>query len=504
MNATAVPLRQAVPVDVLEVWREALAACPDLLLTGGSVRDLLLGRQVRDLDFVAQDPTAAAEALRRQFSAPAVPLGGPHDLYRIPLQGRAVREIDLTGYADLELDATRRDLTINALYATAPAEPGLLEVIDFVGGLGDLGGRVLRAPSPEAFRSDPLRVMRLARLAVDYEFAVDPATEAAARSAAPELAGVSPERVRDELFRTCSIAASASALRRLDAIGAFDIILPEMVATKGCEQPKEHYWDVFGHSLACVETADWLLDAQPVAHLSAEWRERFWEATAWASLHESMQEEAAEGRTRSALLKFACLMHDLAKPQTKSVDPAGRTRFFGHASEGARIARTTGRRLRLSDREVRTLVMLVKEHLRPGQIARDGPPTNRALRRLFEDARDGLPELLLLTLCDGIATVGPRERAYDFDLHLRYISWLLYRKYGPEHQPPAPLLDGHDVMTTLALPSGRLVGAILSSVREAQLDGEIHSRDEALQLARSVLERLDPAEVARARSVQPD
>src|SRR5688572_3868199 len=109
METTSVPLPQPVSQPLLDVWRRAQVAYPELLLTGGAVRDLLLGRPVRDLDVTAPDAPAAASALRAAFAAPAVPLGGPHNLYRIPLEGEAVDAIELTGRGPLQEDAHRRE-----------------------------------------------------------------------------------------------------------------------------------------------------------------------------------------------------------------------------------------------------------------------------------------------------------------------------------------------------------------------------------------------------------
>ena len=465
-------------------------------VVGGFLRDALLGRESNDVDLaVAADPLSVGRQLADVLAGHFFPLHEEIKAARVVLPaGEAVRSLDLLPLRlEIEADLAQRDLTINAMAVPIEGLVGEEEssIIDPCGGRRDLDEGIVRMVRPEAFRADPLRLLRAVRLCAELDFALEPETAAVIAENASLLSQTAPERQRDELMRILATPRAAPGLRLADKLGLLDPILPEVTATKGEEQPKEHQWDVFDHSLETVVALDALLGSEKPAdgRWARLWRELWGEMGEYPAVREHFEEEVSQGHTRAALLKLAALLHDIAKPETRTIEDGGRMRFFGHAPAGAARAAAVARRLRFSGAEVRQVEAMVKEHLRPLQIAQDGPPSRRALYRYFRDAGEAGIDVLFLSLADHLATVGPRLDWDDWRAHLGVVGFILAWRFQEEVAPPPRLITGHDLMDALGLTPGPLVGRLLEAVQEAQAAGEVTTREQALALARQELER---------------
>jgi poly(A) polymerase len=466
-------------------------------VVGGFLRDALLRRESHDVDLaVAADPLTLGRQLADALAGHFVRLHEEHKAARIVLSGGgAVRSLDLLPLrVDIEADLAQRDLTINAMAVPVEGLAGERQpsIIDPCGGRRDLAEGIVRMVRPEAFGVDPLRLLRAVRLCAELGFTLDPRTAAVMAENAPLLSQVAPERQRDELMRILATSRAAPGLRLADKLGLLGPLLPEVAATKGEEQPKEHQWDVFDHSMETVAALDTLLgDEKPAdGHWARLWRQLWAKMEEFPAVREHFREEVSQGHTRAALLKLAALLHDIAKPETRTIDDNGRMRFFGHAQAGALRAAAVARRLRLSGAEVRQVEAMVKEHLRPLQIAQDGPPSRRALYRYFRDTGEAAIDVLFLSLADHLATVGPRLDWDDWRAHLGVVGFILAWRFQEEATAPARLVTGHDLMDALGLAPGPLVGRLLEAVQEAQAAGEVTTREQALALARQELERM--------------
>jgi len=317
----------------------------------------------------------------------------------------------------------------------------------------------------------------------------------------PGLDGVAAERLRDELLKLLDAPAAAPALRYLDACGALTRLIPELEPARDCAQPRVHFLPVLAHILETVAALDWILanvehgpqraaqsapEALPVAvrthpelSKALPYREEL------AAL---MGERRSGGVRRAALLKLAALLHDNAKPQTKASNASGAITFYGHQELGADIAAQILRRLRLSRADAAYVVLVVREHMRPGQLRTGEVITARAVARLFRDMGDAGPDLLLHELADHLAAQGPNSSPAGWDAHLAFVEALLTSHYSLPPERRVPLLDGRDLMAALGLTPGPLVGALLREIAEAQAAGELSTREEALALARGLVD----------------
>jgi very-short-patch-repair endonuclease len=188
------------------------------------------------------------------------------------------------------------------------------------------------------------------------------------------------------------------------------------------------------------------------------------------------------------LLKLAGLLHDVAKPETKALDPTGRTRFLGHPELGAGKATRICERLRFGNKETRFVSLLVEEHLRPTQLANSGPPSARALYRFFRDLGDAAPALLTLTLADGAAAAGPRLTRERWQRHVAFMAYVL--EHGQSRLDAASkqprLITGNDLIEALGMAPGPELGRVLAAVQEAIGAGEVGTREEAIEYARGM------------------
>jgi poly(A) polymerase len=466
-------------------------------VVGGTVRDVLLGRPARDLDLAVEgDAMAFARRLADALDAHYVELDDVNVVARVVLPAGfagAVGYIDIAGLqGTLEEDLRRRDFTIDAL--AAPLRESA--VVDVCGGMADLAAGVVRMNSPQVFESDPLRLLRAARIASELGFEIEDGTRAEIVARAGDVQAAAGERRRDELARIFALDDAYGGVRLLDELGLLAALLPEVTFGRGVAQPEQwHSYDVFDHNVRAVEAMDILLaTARPADEQAWLW-DAASEAFGWCEgeLRAYLAETLTEGRSRASLLKLAALLHDVAKPQTRTVDDDGRVRFLGHADEGAATARRVMRRLRFSAEETRFVSKLVAEHLRPVQLAQVGEvPTRRALYRFYRALGDAVPAVLLLALADAAASRGPSMTSEDWSRHVGYMNGLLVRSMKEEGiVDPPRYLTGQDIIRDVGVPAGPKIGKLLELLREAQAAGEVSDRAAALAFVREAAGTLD-------------
>ena len=458
-------------------------------LVGGLVRDVLLGRETADTDLaVSADALDVAAKVALALGGRYVLLDRENGIGRVVLGDKTC--LDLSTFdEDIEKDLARRDFTINAMAVNLHRiikGTADIELIDPFKGREDLRRGVIRTVSENVFAADAARLLRAVRIAAELGFKIDGLTEILIQHDAHLIAAVAGERVREELLRILAVADGGQSLSYLDKLGLLTIIFPELAATKGVEQPQEHHWHVFEHSLKTVAAVDFLLR-------QGKWEyagEDVLDAVPWpAVVEQHFAEEVSHGSTRRSLLKLAGLLHDIAKPQTKAVEADGKIRFLGHAPDGATVVAGMLERLRFSTREIKLVETEVKHHMRPTQMTQQELPTRRAIYRYFRDTGDAGIDILYLSLADHLAARGPGLVPDGWREHTRVVEYVLVQRFEQESiAHPPKLVDGNDLIAVFGLIPGAELGRILEAVREAQAAGEINTRDEALEyIKRAIL-----------------
>jgi putative nucleotidyltransferase with HDIG domain len=498
-----------IPSPYLPLLRRIAAICAETnaacYLSGGTPRDVLLGRPIHDIDLLTEGDgiqlaRAIADGLGGAFFALDVARGtGRAVLPEGALPGaRLVVDVAALRAPSPEADLRLRDFSLNALAAPlAPLAAGeaALPLLDPCGGQKDLAARLLRVCDQRAFEDDPLRLLRAARLAATLGLTIDAPTRELMRRDAARIVAVAPERVRDELVRLLESPGGAWGLRLLDELRLLTQVVPELEPARTCDQPRVHVLPVLAHSLEAVAAMEWLLlqlgvgeapaPAFPYAPRPLALQRHPWlrlELPFGERLRADLEQPLTAGRPRFALLKLATLLHDNAKPQTKQPKPDGGVSFHDHQTIGAEVADAIARRLKFSRNEVGYLATVVREHMRPGQLQHIDALTVRAINRFFRDCGVAGPDVLLHSLADHMATRGKLVNAGGWHSHVEWIASLLTTQWAQPEEPP-PLLDGRRLMGALGIAEGPQVGRLLGAVREAQLAGEITTEEEALLLA---------------------
>jgi poly(A) polymerase/tRNA nucleotidyltransferase (CCA-adding enzyme) len=397
----------------------------------------------------------------------------------------------------IEADLSLRDFTINAM-ALAFESKGQPQFIDVVDGRADLAAKVLRRVSPVSLADDPVRLLRAVRLAAQLGLTLEPATEAQIRRLARSVSMVSAERLRDELWKIVTSPAPAQAIDQLRQLGLLVHVLPEVAGTIGVTQSPPHVSPVYEHTLATIsaihQLIGWILEETPLpssatyaAVVSTLGHRR-------DLLRSHLSTTIGAQRRRADWLLWMALLHDIGKPATRTeeVQPSGevRIRFFEHEDVGARLVVDRLTQLRFNRFEIDLVAAAVRSHMRPHHLDAgfDGQTiSRRAGYRFFRDTAikpDGIGvglDLLILALADRIATFGGAPTGWSG--YLTHVDQLLEVAFSRGGPAPRPLVDGHLLMSRLALPPGPKLGAVLDHILEAQVAGEISTPEEALELA---------------------
>jgi len=440
-------------------------------VVGGTVRDALLERPLTDIDLaVAGDPEAAARRIANGIGGPVFRLSEEFGAWRAldARRGFACDVSPLQGGA-IAADLARRDFTVNAM-AVGLADG---ELLDLHGGATDAARGVLRVLGPDAYAADPLRALRLARLATELPLDPDPETERLTRAAAPEVKHASGERVFAELRRIVVAGEVMAGVELCDRLGLTAAVLPEVDALRGIEQSHFHHLDVHAHTTEVLRR---------YLELDQRLEDLFGDLA--RPLRSVLAEPLADEMTRGQALRFAALLHDIGKPPTRAVRSDGRVTFIGHDAVGEEMVSAVCRRLRASERLRAFLAAITRHHLVLGFLVHERPLSRRQVFRYLTATTPVEVEVTALSCADRLATRG-RNAGAAIDAHLDLARDLMrhglaWRAEGPPRSP----IRGDDLARELALEPGPEIGRLLAELAEARFAGEIETREEAVALAR--------------------
>jgi poly(A) polymerase len=413
---------------------------------GGAVRDLLLGHTPDDVDIAT---SARPEQIQALFDK-AIPVGAAFGIITVVVDGIPIevatfraergysdgRRPDHVVYTDDEvLDVTRRDFTVNGLLF----DPAERAVVDCVGGLDDLRAGVLRTIGDPVVRfgEDHLRILRLVRFASKLGFTVDPASKRAAADAAEKLRLIAAERIRAELVKILLGPRPAEGFEMLAGLGILKVVLPEVDAMRGVEQPKQYHpeGDVFVHTMLLLRHAAW----------------------------------------KTPELMWAALLHDVGKPGTQTFKD-GAPHFYGHETLGADMAADILARLRFSSASIDAIAAAIRNHMRFASVH---AMKKAKWMRIIADPN--FPLELELHRLDCIACHGLLDN---------YVLMLdRMREYAKLPAPRKPFLNGNDIIA-LGVKPGAVFSRILSEAEDLRLEGDLKSREQSLEWLRARVKHL--------------
>ena len=462
-----------------------------IYLVGGAVRDLLLGRPLgKDFDFaVMGDPESLVKEVARELGGHAFSLDEVFGTWRVILKKKKKRtELDFSALQgkDIIEDLGQRDFTVNSIAfrlkdLALPGEPCL---VDPLGGLEDLKRKILRANSEESLRQDPLRMLRAFRFASILNFSIEEKTLKMIHRERELIRRSAGERIRTELFLALGEERAGGFLRKLFQAGLLGEIFPEVRGWENLDLGPDRGLSLLDHALRTVEAGEFIL-----LHL-----EEFF-PSCFEILNNHFSQNEEEGISRRALFKFVAFFHDSGKAATGSRDEGRRApRFLDHDRAGEKINIAIARRLRLSRRSLRMISELTRQHMRIHSLVKAQEVTRRARYRFFQDlGKEGM-DLSILAFSNALASsMSPLRWPFPSGMNeeakkIQKIGEVLLRYYFEEftRRPGKPLLTGKQIMETMGIPQGELVGLLLNKLREAEISGQVRTRGEALQFLKNI------------------
>ncbi|MBU0561172.1 MAG: CCA tRNA nucleotidyltransferase [Bacteroidetes bacterium] len=427
----------------------------ELYIVGGYIRDILIGRSKYEIDFlVIGDGTEFAQKYARALQIENISIfknfGTAHFKYRefdFEFVGARKESYSTNSrnpkvqVGSFEDDIARRDFTINTL-AVSLNENNFGKLIDLYNGVDDLEKNFIRTPlNPfETFNDDPLRILRAFRFAAQLQFEVSDEIMTAAKSLRERLKIISQERITNEFLKILSSPKPSVGLKLLNNSGVLEIIFPEITKLGGVEQRDDHHHkDVFLHTCIVVDNL-------------AEVTENVW-------------------------LRFAGLVHDIAKPMTKKFFEEIGWTFHGHEEIGARIMKGVFKRLKLPLYKLNYVEKLVRLHLRPIALVGENV-TDSAIRRLIVSADEDLDDLITLCRADITSKNPNKVNKYlsNYELVMEKVKEVRDKDALRAFQSP---VKGEEIMEIFNLQPSKKVGIIKTAIEDAILDGEIPNTYEA-------------------------
>jgi putative nucleotidyltransferase with HDIG domain len=430
----------------------------EVYIVGGYVRDLILTREINEIDYlIIGDGPKFAELLAKELNVKKVNIfkkfGTAHFNYNnVDFEFVGARKESynndsrnpLVQIGSFDEDINRRDFTINTL-AISLNKSNFGDLIDKFNGADDINSKVIKTPlNPfETFDDDPLRIMRAFRFASQLNFNVDHKILEASRHLAERLKIVSQERITDEFFKILNSMKPSVGLKLMYDTNVMQVVFPEIANLAGVDQRKDfHHKDVFLHTLQVVDNISEV--------------------------------------TNNVWLRFAALVHDIAKPQTKRFTESIGWTFHGHEEMGARMMKKVFSNLKLPLAKIGYIEKLIRLHLRPIALVSD-TVTDSAIRRLSANAGEDLDDLITLCRADITSKNPAKVSKYlnNYDLVMHKVKEVQEKDNLKAFQSP---VNGEEIMKICGLKPSKAVGIIKTAIEEAILEGEIsNTYDDALK-----------------------
>jgi len=452
-------------LDIVNEITPLLTHGSELFLVGGFLRDMYFNKESFDMDFIVKGQNAID--LARDFADKT-------DRYFIMLDEEfeiaRVVDRDKLHYFDfarcenddINLDIARRDLTINALCLKVFPNQ---ELIDRYNIISDFENKIIRAISEKNLIDDPLRILRVYRFASLLGFDIENETLNYTKEHSKLINNVSKERVLTELFKFFEGQNSAKYLQLMKDSGLLYEIFNILERVASIPPNTHHHLCLIDHSIETVRQAELKITQSP------------------AFVEEKLNSYQSNGIKYLSLFKLACLLHDVGKPDTWTIEENGRHRFINHDFVGAELLKPILKEMKFSKAQIKYITTLVRNHIYPSQLAREEAEVNeKAVFRMFRKLEDCTIDTLILAMADRLSAQGPAitQEITENNINLLYKYLYMYKDFLETAKPLPKLLDGNEIAEILNIPKGKELGEIIEQLQNAQLAGEIVTKDDAI------------------------
>ncbi len=431
-------------------------------LVGGYIRDILIGNESfdRDIILIHDDMKGFTHDLADKINASFIELDKEWGIYRLVLEDK-VNYIDFARAIenDIEKDLKRRDITINSMALNLET----FEILDLNNGFKDIENKIIRGITEENFTDDPLRLLRVFRFKSMLGYKIDEETLKIVKKHARLIEKPAKERINTELLKLFEGKDTAAALLKMDTTGILEYILPFVKEIKKIPPNTHHHLDLLHH---CIETTN-----QVEKNFNSLQQEA-----------QNILNEKLHGNVnKKAFLKLAAFMHDIGKPQTWKIEPeTGRHRFIMHDDLGSKLAKPILKDLKFSKKQISYIQKIIKNHIYPSTVdISNEKSVMKFLRKLGEDT----PDIILLAMADRISARGEAVTEEMIARNFKNLSCLLEKYFVmlEELKPLPKLLSGEEIMGILNLTPSPALGEVIKKLKNAQEDGLVTTKDEAIE-----------------------
>lgn len=441
----------------------------EIYLVGGSVRDYLMGIESHDRDIIVMDEDAKNFSLKLQklFDATFVPLDEENKIYRLVMSDK-INYIDITNPVGgtIEKDLMRRDLTINAIAVNINSG----EVVDISGGVTDIKNKCIHCVNEQNFVDDPLRLLRVYRFQSLYNFSIAPETLSAICKYVELIKKPAFERINYEVLRLFSGRYAHVALENMNKTWLLEEIFPFVKELKQVPPNSHHHLDLLHHSIETVKQIQEIYD------------------NAQDEVKEHLDRVDFGGFSRLAHLKFAGFIHDIGKFSTWTIEEGGRHRFIGHDDVGSKLAGTMLKKMHFSNKQVDYLTKMIKFHIYPSQLMSSPQITEKIMMRFVRKMDANSIDNIILAMADRLSARGPEitDEVVEHNINLLTTLMKFYLDVRETIKPLPIFLTGNDVMEILNIKPSPKLGKIMNSLHEAQLNGDVQTREQAVEFVQNV------------------
>jgi len=442
----------------------------EIYLVGGVVRDYFLEKETHDKDIIICD--IEAKTFAKEFAdnndCAFVPMDEKNNIYRVVFPDK-VNYIDITNPINnsFEEDIKRRDLTINSVAYNIQTN----EFIDLTGGINDIKNGIIRAISEENFTDDPLRMLRAFRFASTLGFKIDKDTENIIKKHKNNILTPAVERINVEVLKLFGGKYAHDVILKMDEMGIIDMLFPIMIDEKKVPPNSHHHLPLFYHSIETVKQMQKIYeDSCP-------------------EVKEHLEKIDFGGDTRLAHLKFAGFLHDIGKFSTWTIESDGRHRFIGHDELGSEMAKGILKTQKFSKKQIEYICFIIRNHMYPSSVVSAPNISDKIYMRYIRKTEDNAIDLIVMAKSDRLSAQGPLVTKEMTDNNINGLNNLLdfYIKVKPTLVPLPKLLTGDEIMQILNIKPSKELGVIIEALHNAQLDGNIISKEDAVDFVKNYL-----------------
>ncbi len=428
----------------------------DVYLVGGAVRDFLLGKTSYDKDIVVKNAKQFAQEFCKKVDGTFIELDSENHIYRVVLKDK-LNYIDITQTDDIEIDLKRRDFTINSIAINLKNNV----IIDVNAGQKDLKNKIIRSISEQNIVEDPLRILRAYRFASILGFSIEDETKQQIKKHIQLIKKPAIERVNYELMKLFEGKYTAKVLFEMSDL--IDFLYPVFIDVKKVPKNTHHHLNLFEHSIETVNQIQILYESSN------------------DEVKNHLEKQDFGGYSRLAHLKFAGFLHDIGKYSTWTIE-GERHRFIKHDDVGSKMAKELLKQNKFSKKQIEYITNMIKNHIYPSQVVSAENINEKIYMRYIRKMEENVIDNIILAKADRLSARGPAITNEIIEENIRNLDKLLnyYLSIKDKLKPIPKLLSGNEIMELKKIPQSPLLGEIIKALQEEQTEGNITTKEEAI------------------------